>query len=176
MKQQRKAVLTDRQPPPGWPDPPLPRPTRSCPHHRRSTRPSGPGHRTDRRRCPQPTNGPQAHDLDPGRPRLRNPADRPANPVQTLRHHDNPSSSDIDNTFVDRDLVRNSPPAPPGWPSATPFLDAAGRRPAPERAACSGDQAGDHGDRPGVQAAATRESSNRVARTFKCCGSRNIEK
>ena len=41
----------------------------------------------------------QTHHLDPGRPRLRNPAHRPANPLHPPRHHHNPGSSGIDNTL-----------------------------------------------------------------------------
>ena len=81
------------------PDPPLPRPTQRRPHHRRPAHPPRSGDRGHHRRCPQPTDGPQTHDLDPGRPRLRNPAHRPANPLHPPRHHHNPGSSGIDNTL-----------------------------------------------------------------------------
>jgi hypothetical protein len=64
-----------------------------------TTRPARPGHRTHHRRCPQPTKRPQTHHLDPRRPRLRNPAHRPANPVHTPRHHDNPTGGRIDNNL-----------------------------------------------------------------------------
>jgi hypothetical protein len=50
------------------PDPPLARPRRQRPRHRRATYPPRQRHRTDPGRGPQPQNGPQAQDLDRHRP------------------------------------------------------------------------------------------------------------
>jgi hypothetical protein len=77
-------------------DPPLPRPARRRPHHRRPAHPPRPRHRPDPRRRPQPPHGPQTQDLDPRRPRLRGPPHRHADPVPARRHRD-PTRSRIDN-------------------------------------------------------------------------------
>lgn len=50
------------------PDPPLPRPGRQRPRHRRAARPPRARHRADPGRGPQPPHGPQAHNLDRHRP------------------------------------------------------------------------------------------------------------
>src|SRR5271157_5603283 len=50
------------------PDPPLPRPGRQRPRHRRAARPPLARHRADPGRGPQPPHGPQAHNLDRHRP------------------------------------------------------------------------------------------------------------